>query len=185
MRGGYSEIPHYAKPQPTQSTGMKRNLSVAAVSCMIMVVVMQWQGSTLKTPTSPYGIVDLEFANSSTLLQTTLTGWDLSVAKMNIWLDFVFIVTYVLFLSLAAEITAMKWAPKSWLAQTGIFLAKAVWVAGVLDIAENLLMLKTLAGNYDEMSLRLTFFCAAAKFVLVGLVIVYLLVCLPNSLRKR
>lgn len=164
---------------------MKRNLTVTAVGCMIMVVVMQWQGSGLKTPTSPHGIVDLEFANSWTLLQTTLTGWNLSVAKMNIWLDFVFIVTYVLFLSLAAEITAMKWAPQSWLTQTGIFLAKSIWVAGILDIAENLLMLKTLAGNYDEMSLRLTFFCAAVKFALVGLVIVYLLIGLPNSLRKR
>lgn len=158
---------------------------MAAVACMIMVVVMQWQGSGLKTATSPHGIVDLEFANSWTLLQTTLTGWDLSVVKMNIWLDFVFIVTYVLFLSLAAEITALKWASKSWLSQTGIFLAKAIWVAGVLDIAENLLMLKTIAGNYDEMSLRLTYFCAAAKFALVGLVVLYLLLCLPNSLRKR
>lgn len=164
---------------------MKRNLSVAAVSCMVMIFVMQWQGNALKMPTSEYGIIDLEFANTPVLLQTILSGWDLSVAKMNIWLDFVFIVTYVLFLSIAAEMTAGKWARKSWLAETGIFMAKIAWLAGVLDIAENLLMLKTIAGNYDTMSLRLTLICASAKFALVGLILLYLLVCLPNSLRKK
>lgn len=163
---------------------MKKNLSIAAISCMLMVVIMQWQGSGLKTPTAKRGILDLEFARTPELVQTTLTSWDLSTVKMNIWLDFAFIVTYVVFLSLAAEITAGKWGGIRWLSQTGLLLARAAYLAGVLDIAENLLMLKTLSGNYDAISLQLTFYCATLKFLLAGLIIVYLFLSLPRMLRK-
>lgn len=163
---------------------MKKNLSIAAISCMLMVVIMQWQGSGLKTPTAKRGILDLEFARTPELVQTTLTSWDLSTVKMNIWLDFAFIVTYVVFLSLAAEITAGKWGGIRWLSQTGLLLARAAYLAGVLDIAENLLMLKTLSGSYDAISLQLTFYCATLKFLLAGLTIVYLFLSLPRMLRK-
>jgi len=164
---------------------MKKNLSIAAISCMVMVVIMQWQGSSLKTPTAKRGILDLELARTPELLQTALSGWDLSVVKMNIWLDFAFIVTYVVFLSLAAETTAGKWGNIRWLSQTGLFLARAAYVAGVLDIAENLLMLKTISGSYDAISLQLTFYCAVVKFILAGLIIVYLFLSLPRMLRKN
>ncbi len=164
---------------------MKKNLSIAAISCMVMIVIMQWQGSSLKTPNARQGILALEFARTPEMLQTVVTGWDLSAVKMNIWLDFVFIVTYVVFLSMAAEITAGKWGKIRWLSQIGLFLARVAYVAGVLDIAENLMMLKTLSGSYDVISLQLTFYCAAVKFVLAGMIIVYLFLSLPRMIQKK
>ncbi len=164
---------------------MKKKLSVSAIAVLLMIICMRIQGSVLKTHTSPRAIVDLEFADTPKRLHElmTMTGWDISVVKTNIWLDFLFIVSYVLFLSIAAEATAIKW--KEGVGQKiGFWLARIAYLAGILDIAENLLMLQSVAGNYTDTSLQLTYYCAAVKFILAGLVVLYLLISLPVSFRK-
>ncbi|MES2005056.1 MAG: hypothetical protein V4450_11075 [Bacteroidota bacterium] len=164
---------------------MKKNLTVAAAAMFVMIIVMQWQGAELKTTTSKLGIVNLEFADTPVLLHNLLSRWDIGVVKMNIWLDFLFIISYTLFFAIASAYCAMKWAEKSWPRQIGFFLARVAFAAGIFDIAENLLMLQSIAGNYTDASLNLTFYCAAIKFLLLGLVIVYLILSLPNTLSKK
>lgn len=164
---------------------MKRNLTIAAIATIVMIVVMQWQGAVLKTTTSKMGIVNLEFADTPAELQALLLRWDTAVVTMNIWLDFLFIISYVLFLSIAAVFCALKWKEKSKPQQIGLFLAKTAFAAGILDIAENLLMLQSIAGIYTEASLNLTYYCAAIKFFLIGLIILYLIVSLPNAISKN
>lgn len=162
---------------------MKKRLSVTAIATLLMIVAMRWQGNSLQTPASPNGIINLEFANTSQKLHDLLIGWDMSVVKMNIWLDFLFIVAYVAFLSVASEYCAIKWS-KGFGQKLGLWLARLAFVAGILDIAENLLMLQTVAGNYNTASLQLTFYCAAFKFALAGLIVLYLLISLPVAIRK-
>ena len=163
---------------------MKKNLSVAAVASVLMIIVLRWQGSSLKTLASPRSIVDLEFADTPLRLQELLAGWNISVVKGNIWLDFLFIVCYVLLLSIASEIGAMKWRFEI-MRQIGFTLARIAYMAGILDIAENLLMLQSVAGNFTPTSLQLTYYCAAVKFILVGMILLYLLVSLPVAIRKN
>lgn len=163
---------------------MKKKFSVAAVSSLLMFIIMRVQGGSLKTAISPRAIVDLEFADTDARLHELLMNWDISVVKMNIWLDFLFIVAYVAFLSVSAEICAWKWN-NAILRNTGLWLARMAYLAGVLDLAENLLMLQSIAGHYNDASLQLTFYCAAIKFAMAGLVLVYLLVSLPVAIRKN
>lgn len=163
---------------------MKKNLSVAAIASVLMIVALRWQGSNLKTIYSPRAIVDLEFADSPMRVAELLAAWNPSVLKVNIWLDFLFIVSYVLFLSIAAEICAMKW-PTGIMRQAGLTLARVAYMAGILDIAENLLMLQTIGGNFTITSLSLTYYCAAVKFTLAAIVVLYILVSLPVALRKN
>jgi hypothetical protein len=164
---------------------MKKNLSVAAIGTALMVILMRWQGSSLKTDISKKGIVDLEFADTRERMHELLMRWDTSVVKMNIWLDFLFIVAYVLLLSIAAELCAAKWTISSTPQKIGVWMARAAYVAGVFDIAENLLMLQTVAGNYTNTSLELTFYCASIKFILVGLVFFYCIISIPVVFRKN
>ncbi len=164
---------------------MKKNLSVAAICTFIMILVMRWQGAALIATSSKKGIVDLEFASTKDRLHEVLLHWDLSVVKMNIWLDFLFIVCYVLFLSIAAEACSEKWPLKSIPAQAGLLFARLAYAAGVFDIAENLLMLQSIGGNYTDISLQLTFYCAAIKFLIVGFIIIYLIASLPFIIRKK
>ena len=164
---------------------MKKNLSVSAICTFIMLLVMRWQGAALIATTSKKGIVDLEFASTKERLHEVLLHWDLSVVKMNIWLDFLFIVCYVLFLSIASEACAEKWPVKTMPAQIGIIFARLAYAAGVFDIAENLLMLQSVGGNYTDASLQLTFYCASIKFLIIGLIIIYLIASLPFIIRKK
>ena len=164
---------------------MKKNISVAALGSLLMIIILRLQGSSLKTTASPRAIVDLEFANTTQRLYELLHHWDIAVVKMNIWLDFLFIVAYVLFLSIASELTAAKWPENNMLSKTGLLLAKLAYAAGIFDIAENLLMLQSIAGNYTAASLQLTFYCAAIKFILVAIIILYLFISLPVIIRKK
>ncbi|MCK9403143.1 MAG: hypothetical protein M0Q26_07065 [Chitinophagaceae bacterium] len=163
---------------------MKKNLSVSAIALFLMFMLMRWQGGSLKTVNSPRAIVDLEFANTPQKLHDLLIGWEISVVKMNVWLDFLFIVAYVTFLSVAAEFCAMKW-PVGMGRKAGLWLARLAYLAGVLDIAENLLMLQSVAGHFNPASLQLTYYCAVTKFSLAALVISYLLISLPFAIRKN
>lgn len=163
---------------------MKKNLSVSAIAAVIMFVVLRIQGGSLTTAVSPKGIVDLELADTSQRLHELLFQWDITVVKMNIWLDFLFIVAYVAFLSVASAFCAIKWPPGIG-QRTGLWLARLAYVAGVLDIAENLLMLQSVAGNYTHTSLQLTFYCAAGKFALIAVILLYLLISLPLAIKKN
>lgn len=164
---------------------MKKNLSVAAILSVIMIIVLRWQGSDLVTATSTGGILNLEFAGTPERLAELMSRWDLSVVKINIWLDFLFIVAYVLFLSVAAELCADKWPEQTVPRQAGYFFAKLAYLAGILDIAENLLMMQSIEGNYSITTLQLTFYFAMIKFMLAAIIIVYLLASLPFIIRKK
>jgi hypothetical protein len=64
-----------------------------------------------------------------------------------------------------------------------IFPVAVSIVAGMFDIVENLLMLQTISGNFTTLSLQLTFYCAAFKFVLIGIVFLYFIISVPVSIK--
>ncbi len=163
---------------------MYKRFYISAVACFGMIFIMQWQGGALKTGFSPLGIVDLELADNTQRLQELLMGWNIAMVKANIWLDFLFIVSYVLFLSIAAELSAMRWL-QPYMKKAGLMMARLAYLAGILDIAENLLMLQSMAGNYTKASLQLTYYCAYSKFFLAGLILLYLLISIPVMVRKN
>ncbi len=133
---------------------------------------MRFQGVSLKTAVSPKAIIDLEFAKTTQRLQELVLQWDLSVVKINIWIDFAFIVTYVLFIASVAEFSANRWSNYR-MKKMGIWLARTAYLAGIFDMAENLLMLQSIAGNFTDSSLMLTNFCATVKFLLLGVIVFY------------
>lgn len=164
---------------------MKKNLSISALAAILMMVIMQWQGHVLRSNESKLGIVDLEFADTAARINVLLAHWDIAVVKMNIRLDFLFIVCYVSFFAIACVYAAMRWPEGAWQRQSGMLLARLAFAAGVFDIAENLLMLQSIAGNYTDTSLVLTRYCAVLKFAVIGVVLLYLLCSLPKMLGKK
>jgi hypothetical protein len=61
----------------------------------------------------------------------------------------------------------------------GKSLSKAVYVVGVLDLIENKIMLDSLAGSFSDFTLMLTNWCAGAKFLLLLVVILYIVISIP------
>lgn len=164
---------------------MKTNISVAAILTVIMVIVMRWQGNALINTVSPGGIINLEFADTPQRLAELLSRWDLATLKINIWLDFLFIISYTLFLSVASELCAERWTEGTVPRQAGLFFARMAYLAGMFDVIENLLMLQSIQGNYTVTSLQFTFYFAAIKFLLAGIIVVYLIASLPFIIRKK
>jgi hypothetical protein len=89
-----------------------------------MLAIMRFQGAGLTTPVSPRAIIDLEFADTPQRVSDLLAHWDLAIVKLNIWLDFLFIVSYVYFLFVMAETFALKWAENHLMQQVGFFLSR-------------------------------------------------------------
>jgi hypothetical protein len=163
---------------------MKKDIWIALLGTVVIFIVMRVQGNSLTTDLSARGIIDLEFADTTDRLAELVAGLDLSVVRVNIWLDFVLIFFYTWFLSQASRRIALRWGPRNEFRRTGFFLAKAAFVAAVFDVAENILILKSIGGDYTAFSLQATFYCAWIKFMILLFILLYIMISLPRIIRK-
>jgi hypothetical protein len=169
----------------SKPVSMKKNITVATFGFIIMLAIMRFQGAGLTTAVSPRSIIDLEFATTVQRVSDLLAHWNITMVKLNIWLDFHFIISYVCFLFVLAEAFALKWPEGHVMQQVGLFLSRVSIVAGMFDVVENLLMLQTINGNFTTLSLQLTFYCAAFKFILIGIVFLYFIISAPVSIKNN
>lgn len=118
---------------------------------------MQWQGASLKNITAPGGILGLEFARNSESLHALLASWDTNAVWTNIHLDFIYIPSYTFFF--VASLRLLKAASHT------VVMAS---LAALFDLAENSLMMLSLAGHYSSISLQATALLAGLKFFCLG-----------------
>lgn len=138
--------------------------------------LLRLQGK-LETKQSPASIVSLELAHDAQSVEEITTTWNqqgmTSRAKTNIWIDFLFIPFYVmLFYTLCGSISVRM---KGFSAKLGVLLAFGSLIAGVFDVVENILMLFSLHGHYNNFTALLTAIFATAKFTLLLLAVLYIL----------
>ena len=154
----------------------------------IMIVVMAKTGATLKTPDTPKGILDLEFAYNSSKTATVLNAWapngnvdNISAAKINTYLDFIFLFFYSFFLFFTCDKIARITKSK-----LGAFIANGALYAGILDVVENAGMLMTLSGGASGTTAFITTFCSVIKWALAIAAVLYLLGgCIQLLLQKK
>lgn len=167
---------------------MKRNgsaiLLLSAIAALVMVIVMRLQGANLVLPNTPSGILALEFANTPEKLAYVLSLWDKPSVKLNIYLDFIFLLAYTWFFVVASAVCSVKWQSLS-MQLFGKVSIRLAFLAAILDIVENILMLQSISGHYNSYSLHLTWYCAAIKFGLVILILTYIIITAINSLFNR
>jgi hypothetical protein len=149
----------------------------------VMMIVMFITGRPLTNPSTPKGILCLEFAKTGTAVDGIISSWKkaaggtnaiVDAAMVNTYLDFIFLFFYSLFLysfclRLANSLGKMKNAAKYFR-----LLAVLSLTAGLLDVMENAGMLTSLneAGS-DEVAM-LTAIAAIIKWSLVILIILSL-----------
>jgi hypothetical protein len=147
-------------------------LPVLFIGTIVMIVVMTKTGAALKTPATPNGILNLEFAYNTAKTTTVVNAWvpnnNIAAAKNNTYYDYIFLLFYSLFLFLLSKkIAAIKNS------KTGLLIAKGALMAGVLDIFENAGMLYTLSGNYSESIALFTTVFSVIKWILALIAAVY------------
>jgi hypothetical protein len=147
-------------------------LPVLFIGTMLMIIVMTKTGATLKTPATPNGILNLEFAYNTAKTTTVVKAWapnnNITAAKNNTYYDFIFLLFYSLFLFLTGKkIAQIKNST------TGLLIAKGALMAGVLDIFENAGMLYTLSANVSENVALFTTIFSVIKWLLALIAAVY------------
>ena len=155
-----------------------RRLIILLAGTLLMTVVMTIHGASLKTPSTPKGILNLEFAYNTAQASSVLNAWaatsatnNIIQAKMNTWLDFIYLFFYSLFFFDACQLLASSFSGS--IRITGNLLAKGALIAGLLDILENTGMLLTLNGQLSEYTTLLTFIFSISKWALVIAAIMY------------
>jgi hypothetical protein len=156
------------------------------VGTILMIFVMGKTGATLKTIETPKGILDLEFAYNKTKITNIVNAWspnaivdNISKAKINTYLDFIFLAFYASFLFFGCKKIA-----ESSKSNIGLWIAKGALLAGLLDIFENIGMLISLSGNVYDIIAVVTTFCATVKWVLAFLAILYMLIGIIQFIKK-
>jgi hypothetical protein len=144
---------------------------------VVMIYVMAKTGAPLKTPATLHGILDLEFAYNAEKTTVVINAWasldNIVAAKLNTWLDFLFLFFYSLFLFFACKKIAGTF--HGMVAKSGQLIAKGALVAGFLDILENMGMLIALNGHISGSIALCTTFVSVIKWVLAIMALLYVL----------
>lgn len=144
---------------------------------IILILVIQYQGKSLKTEVSPRGIVDLEFAGTISRLQQLISRWDFWTVQLNILLDFLFIPSFTFFFIISIKILVDSLDFKL-IEKIGKTLIKFAFVVTLFDVLEDILMLFSIHGMNLKTGLPLTPYVAGIKFLIIAVILSFLIVCL-------
>lgn len=177
-----------------QKPGRERFLLLFfAAGTFVMIFVMAVSGKPLKTHFTPHGIIDLEFAYSKLKVLNILSNWKenvvdkvdrISTAKINTYLDFIFLFFYAPFLFLCCK--KLHQVPNLKNNKTaGLLIGKGALLAGAMDILENTGMLKSLQGSPSQSIAMFTTAASVIKWTLVFAAIIFIIGRLSYRLFKR
>jgi hypothetical protein len=147
------------------------------------MVWISMQGKPLKQPSTPMGIVSIELAYTVPKAQLVINSWQLTnvmaVARQNIYIDFLFIISYctTLILAVLASTKPQNLAVK----KAGKAFIIAILIAGTCDIFENGWLLQLLAGNITPLPVAAAAIFATIKFSLIVITLLFLLYRLMHS----
>ena len=162
---------------------VKRRLFISFLILVVVAIFMRQLGHNLISPASPRGIVDLELAKTPERFRQLQLFWSSGDVVSNIFLDFLFIGAYTWFFVNGCRLVKEKLKLQDW---SDRILSVAVATA-FFDVFENFLMLLVWNGRFGTVVLHVIFYCAIIKFILAGIVALYLLITLPVALlfKKR
>ena len=143
---------------------------------VFFLLLLQLQGRQLITPSSPSGILSLEFSYRSTHTQDIAIAWKSSLRgafRINMLLDFLLIPFYGLFLYSTCGYFSVHYQSDRG-QRTGVLLAFGSLLAMVFDAVENFLMIFSIHITATSFTSMLTTAVAATKFLLIGLALWYI-----------
>ncbi len=152
---------------------------MAAVSFLLIVILTLLFSTILRLP--KYSILDFEFSFDARRALLILNSWgdlDQQKAIKGLYLDFLYITAYSLFFFSLGLLMAhhLEWPLKT----MGYSLPFLAFIAGGLDILENLLLLTILKTARDQIlpdSMPFFASCAASlKFLLIGILSLHLII---------
>jgi hypothetical protein len=167
--------------------------AIVVAGAVTMLFVLQRHGAPLKT-TGCYKIGALELAPNGARASKIVGSWRdhklLDLAREDIRFDYAFIALYTAALALSGFYGAIVWGGifGGSLARAGTILGWVMFVAGLMDIFENLGMTAEIGGNYAIAPLVFT--VSAIKWIILLAAALYslptivmMLIRLPSLMR--
>lgn len=156
---------------------------------LLLIALTVWLaaiGQPLETPAAPHGIVSFELAGDAETAERIMASWPPAAreaAMLSLGLDFLYLVVYPLWLSLALGFAAGM-AGAGW-RRGGRIAARVVLAAAPLDAIENLALIRQLTNGASDLSAGIAWLAAVPKFALVAAAAFFLLAMLPAIAGRR
>jgi len=155
----------------------KRLLIAFGIATVVFDLVLVLLDRRLVATGGP-SILGLEFAGSQHRLDQIVEEWGthgVHLARLSLWLDFGFMLSYGTFFTLAGLATAAAARERGLrrLAACGRVAPFLAAAAALFDAAENITWLVLLDGHDSSFLPALGTACAAVKFFLIGVAMVY------------
>jgi hypothetical protein len=167
----------------------RRALVFLAITTVAIGVVLALLDGRMRHSGGP-GIVGFEFAGSEERAAEILADWGdegEDAARASLWIDYLYILSYGAFLTLAAIATRELAIRRGWrrMAAAGLAAIPIAAAAACFDAIEDVGLLLALDRHGGDLAPLLAAVCATLKFALLALVITYLLAGLLLRLRQR
>ena len=166
----------------------KRLLWIAGLAMVAFNVALIVIDQRLEATGGP-SILGLEFAGSKGRVDRIMAEWGghgQDLARLSLWLDFGYMLSYGTFFALAAAATrdfAIERGLRA-LAGAGLLAPYCAVGAALFDAAENVVWLLVLGGHAGGVAPTFATACAVVKFLLIGLAIAYVLWGLASRLTR-
>lgn len=149
------------------------------VSALVLLAVMSRLDAALTTVAAPGGIVSFEMAGNLETATRIVASWKMAgkiQAAFSLGLDYLFLIVYALFISIACVLIGRKLTPKYRLwANLGYLIGWAQFPAALLDGIENFALIRVILGSQSEVLPLIARWCAVVKFGIVGAGLIYIL----------
>ncbi len=147
------------------------------ILAVLTMAAMNLVGAPLTTAAAPAGIVSYELAGKVSGGEKNLASWDAMARERAAFvqgLDFLFIPIYAGAIAFGCSMAAGVLRRKGWrVASLGAPLAWSVFLAGLLDVLENIALVVMLFGAPVNPWPQIAFWCAVPKFGFIVLGILY------------
>jgi len=158
----------------------KRRITALLLTVLLInIVVIRIFEAPLKNEVCKGGIVSFELAKDLNQSIKILDSWDVNAKismSLSLGFDFLFLLVYSSFIALLIfNVNTRLWENKAFY-KIGKFLIFLIFIAALFDIIENIALAKLLLGDLDQMWSSLAYYFASAKFVIILICIVYLLI---------
>jgi hypothetical protein len=158
---------------------LKRKITLLLPFLVLIIFTMSYFNSFIKNDICTSGITSFELAKKLDKMTLIVHSWDakaLTAVNMSMRFDFLFIIIYVNFIVLI-----LKWMIKglnttSFNYKLGKLFMKITLLAGLFDIVENIALIRILLGNLIQLNTSVSYYFASAKFALLAVAILYILI---------
>ena len=160
------------------NSARKRSLVIALVLSLVLLIALRVLDVPLRTAVAPRGIVSFELAKDVATSRQILDSWNAQAkthAALSLGLDYLFLIAYALFISLACVQVGKALQNRSpWLARLGGILAWAQFLAAILDAVENVALISLMLNSERLWLPVVARGCAIIKFTIVGAGFIYI-----------